>query len=225
MLLYILLFVIITIVLIFFIINYCIFKRDSVHAIEEFNYRLNDFISDIEVMDQNFFDHIDIAMEPIDRSKFYRLPEKGSFYAAGHDIYWSTVNKDLNDDGSVTINPGETLKFGTNLKIMITIDNFYLDICSRSGMAINKNLVVVNSPARIDSDYRGELLIGLKNISDIPVTIEPQSRIAQCTLHRETLTRFYLGPVIDNTSRSEGGLGHSGTTEIEKEYKGEKIIL
>ena len=149
-------------------------------------------------------------MEPIDAIKFHKLPEKGSMYAAGYDIYWSTVNKDLNEDGSVTINPGETLIFGTNLKIMISIDNFYLDICSRSGMSINKNLVVVNSPARIDSDYRGELLVGLKNISDVPAIIEPQSRIAQCTLHREINTEFILGTVVDNTERGEGGLGHSG---------------
>ena len=69
---------------------------------------------------------------------------------------------------------------------MILIDNFYLDICSRSGMAIKENLIVVNSPARIDSDYRGELLVGIKNISNETKIIESQSRIAQCTLH------FYL---------------------------------
>ena len=84
----------------------------------------------------------------------------------------------------------------------------------KSGMAINKNLVVVNAPARIDSDYRGELLVGLKNISDKPITIEAQSRIAQCTLHREVQTSFVCGKVIDNTSRSDGGLGHTGETEI-----------
>lgn len=164
--------------------------------------------------DQEILDTIEVIMEPIDPISFYKLPEKGSSYAAGYDVYWSTVNKELNRDGSVTIDPGETLKFGTNLKVMITIDNFYLDICSRSGMAINKNLVVVNSPARIDSDYRGELLIGLKNISDNPITIEPQSRVAQCTLHREVPTSFLLGDVIDNTDRGDGGLGHSGETEI-----------
>ena len=165
-------------------------------------------------VDQELFDTVEVIMEPIDQIQFYKLPEKGSKYAAGFDIYWSNVNKDLNHDGSVTITPGETLIFGTNLKIMIPIDNFYLDICSRSGMAIKKNLVVVNAPARIDSDYRGELLVGIKNISNNTITIEPQSRIAQCTLHRETNTSFILGTVVDNTDRGDGGLGHSGETKI-----------
>lgn len=187
------------------------FKNDTVTEIIDLQ---TDFDEEMCAIDQEVFDTIDIIMEPVDPIIFYKLPEKGSLFAAGHDIYWSTVNKTLNDDGSVTIEPGETLKFGTNLKVMITIDNFYLDICSRSGMAINKNLIVINSPARIDSDYRGELLIGIKNISDVAVTIEPQSRIAQCTLHREINTNFMIGDVVDNTDRGEGGLGHSGTTEI-----------
>ena len=41
--------------------------------------------------------------------------------------------------------------------------------------------------------------------------IESQSRIAQCTLHRETPTYFLLGTVFNNTERNDGGLGHSGT--------------
>ena len=202
---------IITIILFIFIKEYGQFKRDIILKSREAWDRLAD---DESKMDQEFFDPIDIIMEPIDITKFHKLPEKGSTYAAAHDVYWSTVNKELNEDGSVTIEPGETLKFGTNLKVMITIDNFYLDMCSRSGASINKGLVVINAPGRIDSDYRGELLVGLKNTSDKPITIEPQSRIAQCSLHREIPAYFGYGDVIDNTDRGDGGLGHTGETTI-----------
>ena len=195
---------------------------DDIRDLNCKSYRFNDEIKGIDNtlhelgcrVDQELFDTVEVIMEPINPINFYKLPEKGSPYAAGHDIYWSTANKETNKDGSITIEPGETVKFGTNLNIMITIDNFYLDICSRSGMSINKNLVVINSPARIDSDYRGELLVGLKNLSNESIIIPPQSRIAQCTLHRETNTSFMLGRVVNNTNRGDGGLGHSGEKEI-----------
>lgn len=213
---YYILFLIIVIILLILSINLNIVKknaREKYDMLDSHNERLNELE---DSYDQDHITPIDINLEPIDDNKFYKLPEQGSKFAAGYDLYWSTVNKELNEDGSVTINPGETLKFGTNLRIEICLDNYYLDICSRSGMSINKNLCVINSPARIDSDYRGELIIGLKNFSDEPKIIEAQSRIAQCTLHRIVPIAFYEYPVNMNTDRSDGGLGHSGETIIEK---------
>ena len=164
-----------------------------------------------ELIDHEFIDPVEVYLEPVDKNKFYKLPTKTTTNAAAYDIYWSSVNRnELNSDGSVTLNPGESAIFGTNLKIEISEENYYLDICSRSGLSIKEGICVSNSPARIDSDYRGEIFIGIRNLSDKPRIIEPQSRIAQCTLHRIINTNFSLSKVHNNTKRGENGLGSTG---------------
>lgn len=50
---------------------------------------------------------------------------------------------------------------------------------SRSGLAINYGVVVLNAPGTIDSDYRGEVMVSLINLGQQPWTIRPGERIAQ----------------------------------------------
>lgn len=83
---------------------------------------------------------------------------------------------DVPEDG--IIKPGERWLVGTDLYLQIP-KGVCAQICSRSGLAINHGVVVLNAPGIIDSDYRGECKINLINLGRKPYVIKPGERIAQ----------------------------------------------
>ena len=83
-------------------------------------------------------------------------------------------------------------------------------VCSRSGMGTRHGITLSNSVGVIDSDYRGELTVGLVNHGDVPYTIQPGDRIAQLMvlpILRPTLT---VVEELDETERGAGGFGSTG---------------
>ena len=83
-------------------------------------------------------------------------------------------------------------------------------MCSRSGMGTRHGITLSNSVGVIDSDYRGELTVGLVNHGDVPYTIQPGDRIAQLMvlpILRPTLT---VVEELDETERGSGGFGSTG---------------
>lgn len=157
------------------------------------------------------FNRCEIKIKKYDPNREYTVPTKGSDDAAAFDLYVESI-EDSNGNyyNNYTISPGETIKIHTNIKMELPVET-YLDICSRSGLSINHGIVVVNSPARIDSDYRGEIIIGLHNTSTKPYNIIAGDRVAQSTLHNLITVSFKeTDEELTSTERSEGGLGHSG---------------
>jgi dUTP pyrophosphatase len=82
---------------------------------------------------------------------------------------------------SVELNPDARILIGTGVRIFLE-EGYELQIRSRSGLAINKGVVVLNSPGTIDSDYEGEIGVILVNTSKWPVTITLGDKIAQGVL-------------------------------------------
>lgn len=78
-------------------------------------------------------------------------------------------------------------------------------------MAIKKGLSMVNTPGTIDSDYRGEIMVPIINLSTEPQTIEDGERIAQMVIARYEQISWSLTETLDETERGAGGFGHSGT--------------
>jgi dUTP pyrophosphatase len=88
-------------------------------------------------------------------------------------------------------------------------DGFEGQIRTRSGLALDDGLVCLNSPGTIDSDYRGEVLVVLANLSAELKTIRRGDRIAQLVFSpvaRAVLTEGTLPP----SRRGPGGLGSTG---------------
>ena len=80
----------------------------------------------------------------------------------------------------------------------------------RSGLACKYGITVVNSPGTIDSDYRGEIKVGLINLSQIRFTVEPGMRIAQLVIMPIPLVSVEEVCNLDETYRNDGGFGHTG---------------
>ena len=71
---------------------------------------------------------------------------------------------------------------------------------SRSGLG-RLGLVVAQGVGVIDSDYRGEIKVGLVNLSGKAYTIEPGERIAQLVITPVTQANIQLVDELDNTDR------------------------
>ncbi|MEO8376169.1 MAG: dUTP diphosphatase [Candidatus Sumerlaeota bacterium] len=87
---------------------------------------------------------------------------------------------------------------------------FELQVRSRSGLALNHGVFVINSPGTIDSDYRGELQVILANFGSEPFRVTRGMRIAQIVLAR--VERIAWNPIetLQDTQRGSGGFGHTG---------------
>ncbi len=77
-------------------------------------------------------------------------------------------------------------------------------------MAIKEGLTVINAPGTIDSDYRGELRVGIVNLSQDEKIIKNGDRIAQMVLAKHEQISWKIVSVLDDTERGEGGFGHTG---------------
>lgn len=111
---------------------------------------------------------------------------------------------------SITLQPMERRLIPTGLYMALPI-GYEAQIRPRSGMAIKKGLSMVNTPGTIDSDYRGEIMVPIINLSTEPQTIEDGERIAQMVIARYEQISWAATETLDETERGAGGFGHSGT--------------
>lgn len=82
----------------------------------------------------------------------------------------------------------------------------------RSGLGHKHGIVLGNTIGLIDADYQGEVMVSLKNTSDVPFTVEKGMRIAQLLLLPVVVvSRFtVVKDFSSNTARGEGGFGSTG---------------
>jgi dUTP pyrophosphatase len=130
------------------------------------------------------------------------LPRYMSSHAAGMDIH-AAVDEDL------TLAPQEIALVPTGIAVAIP-PGFEGQVRARSGLACTHGLAVINAPGTIDSDYRGEIKVGLINLGKQPFTIRRGDRIAQLIITRVYRIEWDLRRGLDDTSRNEGGFGHTG---------------
>lgn len=109
-----------------------------------------------------------------------------------------------------SIAPGEVARVPTGLKVEIPA-GFEIQLRPRSGLAARHGLTLANSPATIDSDYRGEVMVLMHNLGREPVIIERGTRIAQMVLQRVPRLEWEEAGSLAETARGEGGLGSTGT--------------
>lgn len=83
-------------------------------------------------------------------------------------------------------------------------------IFARSGLGIKHGVAPRNCVGVIDSDYRGEVCVGLMNNSDKDYTVEPKDRIAQMAIMPVMAAEYVLCDELSDTERGEGGFGSTG---------------
>lgn len=83
-------------------------------------------------------------------------------------------------------------------------------IYARSGLAIKHGVTLSNCVGVIDSDYRGEIKVGLVNLSGKAYIIEPGERIAQMVITPIVQAQVEMADELDHTDRGAGGFGSTG---------------
>lgn len=121
---------------------------------------------------------------------------------------------DLRYDGSEReITPGTRWLASTGLYLEMPI-GIEAQVRSRSGLAINHGVIVLNAPGTIDSDYRGEVKVSLINLGQQSWVMRPGDRIAQLVFaeiyHEFGMIRIDRLSQLSHTARGEGGHGSTG---------------
>ena len=85
-------------------------------------------------------------------------------------------------DAPITLNGGETALIPTGLAIELPSAEYGAFVFARSGLAIKHGIGLLNAVGVIDSDYRGEIKVGVINQIGEAYTIEPGERVAQMVI-------------------------------------------
>ena len=131
-----------------------------------------------------------------------RLPEAGSAGAAGLDLSACL-------DRPVDLAPGSIALIPTGIALAIP-NGYEGQVRPRSGLACRHGVTVVNAPGTIDSDYRGEVKVGLINLGQETFTIEHAMRIAQVVIAPVASVRVEEVEALDVTARGSAGFGSTG---------------
>ncbi len=113
-------------------------------------------------------------------------------------------------DEAVTLNAGERRLVPTGLAIALPGPEYAALVFARSGLGIKKGVCLSNGVGVIDSDYRGEIGVGLVNLGSEAYTVQPGDRIAQLMVVPIVQPTVTLTDDLDETERGAGGFGSTG---------------
>ena len=107
------------------------------------------------------------------------------------------------------LGPLERRAFATGFSMALPED-YECQIRTRSGLALKHGVIVANTPATIDSDYRGEVKVILINLGTEPFTVTRGMRIAQMVFARVERIEFRPVAELPASTRGTGGFGSTG---------------
>ena len=113
-------------------------------------------------------------------------------------------------DGPVTVEPRAVVSIPTGIAIALPSAEYVALVFARSGLGIKHGITLSNGVGVIDSDYRGEIRVGLTNLSDTAYTVAPGDRIAQLAVMPVVQARLQVCDSLDETERGQGGFGSTG---------------
>lgn len=114
-------------------------------------------------------------------------------------------------DAPITLNGGETALIPTGLAIELPSAEYGAFVFARSGLAIKHGIGLLNAVGVIDSDYRGEIKVGVINQIGEAYTIEPGERVAQMVIMPVSMMPVEEVETLGETDRGAGGFGSTGT--------------
>ena len=133
-----------------------------------------------------------------------KIPTRATSGSAGMDLYACI-------DEPITLKKGDKAIIPTGIAIGLDDPHYAAFIYARSGLAIKHGIGLLNSVGVIDSDYRGEICVGVIKQTDPEYTIEPYERIAQMVIEPVALPEIIEVEELDDTDRGAGGFGSTGT--------------
>ena len=109
----------------------------------------------------------------------------------------------------IVLKPLERKLVPTGLFIELP-EGYEAQLRPRSGLAFKHGISLPNTPATIDSDYRGEIKIALINLSNETFIVKSGERIAQMIIAKHEQAELIQVETLNETKRGEGGFGSTG---------------
>ncbi len=131
------------------------------------------------------------------------VPTRATTGSAGMDLYAAISEP-------VTVEPHKCVQIPSGIAIELPGENYGAFVFARSGLARKHGIAPVNAVGVIDSDYRGEIIIGLVNHFEESYTIEPGDRVAQLVILPVSTMPVFEALELSETERGEGGFGSTG---------------
>lgn len=132
-----------------------------------------------------------------------KIPTRGTNGSAGMDLYACI-------DEPITIMPKELKMVKTGIAIELPDSSSAAFLYARSGLGVKHGICLANGVGVVDSDYRGEICVGLCNVSDKAYTIEPFERVAQMVIAPVFVPQIEEACELSDTKRGNGGFGSTG---------------
>ena len=113
-------------------------------------------------------------------------------------------------DAPVTLEAGARTLIPTGIAIALPSAEYVALVFARSGLGIRQGVCLSNGVGVIDSDYRGEIGVGLVNLGQSAYTVQPGDRIAQLMVTPVVQPTVVQVSELDDTDRGAGGFGSTG---------------
>jgi len=149
--------------------------------------------------------NIDIAIKKVQKDfqyDFY-MPSYATSGSAGMDLH-ACIKE------AIVIKPKQIIKIPTGIAIHINNNNVGGFVFPRSGLASKHGITLVNAVGVIDSDYVGEIICPMINLSESDYTVNPGDRIAQIVFLPVYCANLILTDELQSTERGTGGFGSTG---------------
>lgn len=145
---------------------------------------------------------VDITVLRLPHAEGLPLPAYATAGAAGADVVAAVASE-------LVLSPGGRVAVPTGLVVAVP-EGFEIQVRPRSGMALHHGVTVANAPGTVDSDYRGEVMVILANLSGAPYTVRRGDRIAQLVVAPVVRAEFSPQEFLPGSSRGAAGFGSTG---------------
>jgi dUTP pyrophosphatase len=126
--------------------------------------------------------------------------------------YGSDSGFDLRSTEELWVQGHDRKLIPTGLRFDIP-DGYEIQVRSKSGLALNQGLMVLNSPGTVDSGYQGEIKVILFNTTNERIKIEKGQKIAQavlCPVVNGKWVNLVKVEEIGEKDRNDKGFGSTG---------------
>lgn len=138
--------------------------------------------------------------------KFKKLDENATIPSFAHK---GDSGMDIRTVEDYNLAPFEFKVFKTGIACAVD-EGYEVQVRARSGLACKRGVTVINGIGTIDSNYRGEIGVGLVNHSKEFQHIEKGDRIAQLVIAKVEQPDVEVVLELDETVRADGGFGSTG---------------
>lgn len=149
-------------------------------------------------------DNIDVKIKFLDNNTDRKLPFYATDGSAGMDLS-ACIDEDI------VLKPLDRCLVPTGIAISLPSAEYGAFIFARSGLATKKGITLSNCVGVVDSDYTGEIKVGLINLSNEEYTLTNGERIAQLVIMPVAHAVFTETDELDKTQRGSGGFGSTGS--------------